>query len=379
VINEEKRKIQEEAFNALEANNFNGIVILPTGTGKTLVLINCLKALYKPGMRVLYACDSQMLRDGGFDEELVKWDAKEYCNIIEKGCYAGLYKRHGEYYDILLADEGDYALTPEYSKFFLNNSFGHIIFVSATLESKKRALAKQIVPIVYEKKIKEIEDKKVVNKANFILIPYLLNPSENRQYVAFNEKFTHLLRENDFTKSEKAKERIKKDLEFLSLQRIHFLAKLDSSAYICRKLLDYLKQKNPESKTLIFCGVTEQADRIAPSFHSGNEDDDNLRRFDDGNITELSVCGKVNRGKNLKSVNTIILENYNKSETLMVQRTGRGRRLDVDEMLDIYVLVPYYKKRRGKQLVNTPTIMWEWLKQAGKNLGIENAKTIYLK
>jgi hypothetical protein len=63
----------------------------------------------------------------------------------------------------------------------------------------------------------------------------------------------------------------------------------------------------------------------------------------------------------------------------MVQRTGRGRRLDVDKMLDIYVLVPYYKKRRGNQLINTPTIMWEWLKQAGKNLGIENAKTILLK
>lgn len=31
MINEEKAKIQQEAFNALEANNFNGIVILPTG------------------------------------------------------------------------------------------------------------------------------------------------------------------------------------------------------------------------------------------------------------------------------------------------------------------------------------------------------------
>jgi superfamily II DNA or RNA helicase len=277
LINEEKAKIQAEAINALETNNFNGAVILPTGTGKTLVLIDCLKKLYKPGMRVLYSCDSQMLRDGGFDEELIKWDAKEFCDIIEKGCYAGLYKKEGEYYDILLADEGDYALTPEYSKLFLNNKFGHIIFVSATLEAKKRTLAREIVPIVYEKKIKEIEDKKVVNKANFILIPYLLNPSENRQYVAFNEKFVHLLREKDTTRSEKAQEKIKRDLEFLNLQRIHFLAKLDSSAYICRKLLGYLKENNPESKTLIFCGITEQADRIAPSFHSGNEEDDNLR------------------------------------------------------------------------------------------------------
>ena len=387
LINEEKVKIQNEAFAALEANNFNGAVILPTGTGKTLVLINCFKALWQPGMRVLYTCDSKKLRDEGFDEELKKWGYEETCKLIEKQCYAGAYKKEGEYYDILLADEGDYALTPAYSKLFLNNKFKHIIFVSATLDAKKRKIAKDIVKVVYEKKIKEIEEKKVVNKANFFLVPYVLNRQENAKYIEFNEKFTKLIQEEPDPKTlgnpellEKWKERKKKNLEFLNLSRIHFLANLDSSAYICRKLIALLDEENPENRVIVFCGLTDQADRICKySFHSGNETEGHFEKFEKGEINKIAVCSKVDRGINVKGVNKMILENYNSSETKLVQRTGRGRRLDVDKILDVYVLVPYFKRMRRGQLVTVPTIMDGWIKSAGRNLGIENAKTIYLK
>lgn len=379
LINEEKVKIQNEAFAALEANNFNGAVILPTGTGKTLVLINCFKALWQPGMRVLYTCDSKKLRDEGFDEELKKWGYEETCKLIEKQCYAGAYKKEGEYYDILLADEGDYALTPAYSKLFLNNKFKHIIFVSATLDAKKRKIAKDIVKVVYEKKIKEIEEKKVVNKANFFLVPYVLNATENRQYVEYNEKFSRLIMSKRAATGKEA-EKIDKALEFLTLSRIHFLANLDSSAYICRKLIALLDEENPENRVIVFCGLTDQADRICKySFHSGNETEGHFEKFEKGEINKIAVCSKVDRGINVKGVNKMILENYNSSETKLVQRTGRGRRLDVDKILDVYVLVPYFKRMRRGQLVTVPTIMDGWIKSAGRNLGIENAKTIYLK
>lgn len=338
-------------------------------------------------MSVLYACDSQMLRDKGFSDELKKWGYDETDKVIEKACYAGAYKKEGEYYDILLADEGDYALTPEYSKLFLNNKFGHIIFVSATLDAKKRKLAKQIAPIVYEKKIKEIEDKGVVNKANFFMVPYLLNQAENAEYIQYNERFVKLIQEEPDARTkanpellEKWKARKQKNLEFLNLSRIHFLAKLDSSAYICKKLLAYLDENYPEAKTLIFCGLTEQADRVCDySYHGGNEKDNNLGLFDEGHIRKISVCSKVNRGINIAGVSKMILENYSKSETILVQRTGRGRRLSVDDILDVYILVPYFKKWTRKGLTTVPTIMADWIKTAGRNLGIENAKTIYLK
>jgi superfamily II DNA or RNA helicase len=381
MINEEKRKIQEEAITSLAEANYRGIVILPTGTGKSLVLIECLKRLYQPGMRVLYTCDSQDLRDKGFDEELVKWDAREYCDKIEKCCYKSAYKKKYEEYDILLADEGDYALTPKYSELFFNNKFKYIIFVSATLDKKKRPLADILLPIVYQKEVKEIEDRKVINKANFIFVPYLLTPKEDAKYKRYNERFSEILnaQPNPFLDAKALKEwqdKKQRDIEFLTFQRLHFLESLESSVHICRRLFKHIYEESPESRVVAFCGQTDQADKICRySYHEKNADVNNLQRFDNGEINYLSVCGKIDRGKNLIGVNKIVLENYNRSETKLVQRTGRGRRLKVDEMLDVYILLPFYTNN-GKP---KPTIMLDWIMEAGKKLGIENAKTLYLK
>jgi superfamily II DNA or RNA helicase len=382
MINKEKLKIQEEAFSALRANNFRGIVILPTGTGKTFVLIECLRALWQPGMRVLYTCDSQLLRDGGFDDELRKWGAEQFIPLIEKKCYAGAYKMEEEYYDILLADEGDYALTPEYSKLFFKNKFKYIIFVSATLDAKKRKIAKEIAPIVYAKKPKEIEDAKVINKSQFFIVPYMLNDKENRTYLMYNERFKAILNEQPppFSNLEQTKQwqdKRQKNLDFLSIDRKHFLASLESSAYICRKLMKELYEQDQKAKMLVFCGLNSQADRVCKySYHSGSEHLNNLEKFDKGEIVALSVCGKVNRGVNINGVKRIIAEHVSRSETAMIQKTGRGRRLDVDDILEVYLLLPYFKTAKGKI---KPTIVEDWIITAARNLGIENRKIYYVK
>jgi superfamily II DNA or RNA helicase len=342
MINEEKLKLQKEAIQALRDNNFNGIVILPTGTGKSFVLIESLKEIYKPGMNVLYTCDSIRLRDIDFNKELIKWGADNYIDKIEKQCYASAYKKEGEQYDIGLFDEGDYALTPEYSKLFTNNKFNHIIFVSATLDSSKKKYADLIAPVVYKKNIKDIEEQKVVNKCQFIIVPYLLNKYENKKYLEFNKSFRNYLVQDQTHV-------IKKRLEFLKIERQHFLAKLESSSYICKKLIQRIKENEPDSKTLIFCGLKEQADKISEySYYTGNEANNNLEKFDKGEIKELVVCGKVNRGINLSGVNNIINENCKQSKTLMIQRTGRGRRLDINDILNIYVPIPYFKPDFGE-------------------------------
>jgi len=371
MINEERRKLQMEALQALRSNDFRGIVILPTGTGKSYVLIEALKELYQPGMSILYTCDSIRLRDIDFDKELQKWDAQEYSELMEKECYATAYKYGGKHYNILLADEGDYGLTPSYSKLFTENTFDHIIFVSATLDKKKRKLAESIVPIVYEKKIDEIEEKGVINKCDIFYVPYLLNKEENDQYLKFNQRFHHLLQDMNPANQ--------KRLEFLTFERLHFLAGLKSSAYICRELMKDLYSKDANTKMLIFCGSTEQADNVCKySYHTKSETDW-LDIFNKGEIPALAVCGKVDRGINLEGVNTIIMEFTTASETKMIQKSGRGRRLKVGEVLRLFFLLPYYKQMKTNKMQQYPTIVLDKIKKACKNIGIENAKTYILK
>lgn len=372
MINEERRKLQLEALQALRDNSFRGIVILPTGTGKSFVLIEALKELYRHGMSVLYTCDSIRLRDSDFDKELEKWDAEEYSFVMEKECYASAYKFKGRHYNILLADEGDYGLTPSYSKIFTENTFDHIIFVSATLEAKKRAIAAEIAPIVYERKLKEIEENKVVNKSQFYYVPYLLNEKENIAYLEYNKRFHHLLNTvSPYTD---------KQLKFLTFERLHFLASLESSAYICRELMKDIRTKNPNARILTFCGVTEQADKICKySYHTKNQENNNLDKFNNGEINEIVVCGKIDRGINLNGVNVAVMENVTSSETKMIQKLGRGKRLGVDEILNVYFLVPYYKQFKMNRVQTYPTIILSKIQKACRNMGIENAKTYILK
>jgi len=343
-MNEEKRKIQLEALAALEKNNYNGIVLIPTGGGKSYVLIESLRRLYKPGMKVLYTCDSRRLRDEDFNAELQKWGCGKYCDLIDRECYASACKKKEEHYDVLLADEGDASLSPIYANLYRNNTFTHIIFVSATLEANKRTMAKEIAPIIYEKKLKEIEEREVVNKSQLYYVPYRLSDKENNEYLKFNSRYTNLLKQPD---SKNRAERLK----FLTFERIHFLAGLESSVYICKKLLAELRQK-ANARILVFCASTDQADKICEySYHGKNEKDDNLNKFNNGEIQEAAVCGKINRGVNLNGVNHIIMESVTNSETRSTQQTGRGKRLPIDEILSIYFPVPYYTKPWAK---NTP-------------------------
>ena len=47
-MNEAKDLIQKEAIDALRKNNFNGLVLLPTGLGKGRILVeSCLELGYK--------------------------------------------------------------------------------------------------------------------------------------------------------------------------------------------------------------------------------------------------------------------------------------------------------------------------------------------
>lgn len=375
MINEERRKIQLEALDALRSNNYKGIIILPTGTGKSYVMIEALREIYKPGMSVLYTCDSRRLRDTDFDKELDKWGASEYSALMEKECYASAYKKRGEHYDILLADEGDYGLTPEYSKLFFENTFDYIIFVSATLEPTKRQIAKDIAPVVYERMVREIEEKGVVNKTQFWYVPYLLNPKENAMYLEYNKRFTHLL--NDPQAHTKT---IKNKLQFLSLERLHFLAGLESSAYICTRLIEDIHKNNANAKILIFCGTTDQADKVSKySYHTKNQKEGWLDKFNDGDVMEVAVVGKVDRGINLEGANTVVMETVTGSETKMIQKFGRGKRLSVDEVLQAFILIPYFRPQFPKGAKPKPTVVLQKIHRACAKLGIENAKTYILK
>jgi superfamily II DNA or RNA helicase len=103
MINEQKSIIQDEAFEALKENGFNGAAIIATGIGKAKLLVDCIKHLQPKS--VLYLCDSEDNRDKTFPDELLKWGTPHIFEIVDRYCYQTAYKFEGREYDLLLADK----------------------------------------------------------------------------------------------------------------------------------------------------------------------------------------------------------------------------------------------------------------------------------
>jgi hypothetical protein len=109
------------------------------------------------------------------------------------------------------------------------------------------------------------------------------------------------------------------------------------------------------------------------AYHSLNGEDHLLDDFHTGKIKLLAVVDKVNRAVNINQIRHIIHESVGSSKTKLTQRTGRGQRLDVDEVLSVYFLVPHFISMWGER---KPTIVLQWILDAAEDMDLTKCKTI---
>lgn len=362
----EKDKLLKEGLAAFKKANYNGIALLPTGVGKGKLMIEIAKLLNPPD--ITYLCNTQLLRDKMFKDELYKWDAAYLLDRMELQCYQTARKWVNRRSSLLLADEFDAALTPEYIKAITNNVYDHKILVSATLDDAKRRKALKIAPIIFERNLIEVIEKDVLNNINFYIVNYDLTPIENGKYLSYNSRFRILL--NDYRSHT-----VENQLQWLQIQRKQFMQRLGSSAEVTKWLLANLRPKN--EKVLVFCGLSEQADKVCKySFHSNNGNIQVFNDFEAGIIKEAAVVDKVDRGLNIDQIRHIIFESLGSSKTRLTQRIGRGMRLEAHEFLNVYIPVPYFTDNWGHR---KPTIVQNWLIDATKDMDLSRAKTINYK
>lgn len=352
--------ILTEIIETVKENDYNGILIVPTGGGKSRAMIEIAKEL-KP-QNILYLCDNTELRDKTFKDELYKWDASYLIPYIDFACYQTACKWKDKHYDLLLADEFDFSLTPKYSQVYFNNTFDKKILVSATLDYDKRNLSKKIAPIIYERKQQNLIDDNVLNKIQPFIINYDLLPNENKKYLEYNNTFSKILSNKDNRSS----------IEFLKIRRKQFLSSLNSSVKVTKWLISTLSEK-----TLIFSGLSSQADKIHyNTYHSINNNKDAFELFNSGKENVLVVVEKITRGVNTEGIRNVIHESPGRSKTKLIQKTGRGMRLGVDETLNVFYLIPYFNHPlQGKR----PTIVKNWVDLATEDLDMSKAKIIEYK
>lgn len=330
---------------------------------------------------IWYLCNSTDLRDRDFKKELVAWEADHLEDRITFMCYQTAYKLKNQQVDIVIADEFDYSLTPEYYNVYKNNSFKHQIFTTAYIAGDKMQYVKDIsVPIVYRKTLQEVEDKDVLNKSKYYFVNFLMSDQEVKTYWYHSNKIKELqgeLRQLQFELKidYKRVKWVQHKLKTAARNRKMFLNSLESSAHNCRRLMRDIYNTDKSCKIITFCELTSQADLVCKyTYHTASEDN-NLEKFRNDEIQALAVCGKINRGVNISGVNNVIFESCNQSKTQLIQRLGRGKRLKNDEILTVYFLIPCYIE--GGKLKSTK--VRDWIINASEGIDLSNAETYKFK
>lgn len=355
-IDSARGRIQAEALQALRNSNFRGSAIIPTGGGKTRVMVMAAQELVDSGKveTVLYTCDNQRLRDIDFRAEVLKWGSQELLDRMELMCYQSACKLKDKHYDLLLADEADFSITPAFSRLYTQNHFKHKILVTGTVTPEKRDFINKVAPIVYEKSIGELEQAGVLNKTKYFKVAYMLSTEENKQYVSFQKQFS------------KAYEDKKQSyVDYLIKKRRHFLCNLESCIGVTKAVIR--KVYWPDMKLLVFGQSQAILDATLPdTYHTGNQKNRNIDRFNNGEIPALGLIGKADRGVNFTCLpNTVIYQAPTASKTKFLQKNGRLKRLSSDTLAYAFFLVPYYQEKGSDgQLITKPTVVDRWVDQS---------------
>ncbi|WP_428743108.1 helicase-related protein [Tenacibaculum sp.] len=401
----------------LESDRVNTL-ILGTGYGKSRVAMLILQELFNSGeltknSKILLLSNSERLRDTSWKDDFNKWGFNWIWDIVRTECYQTVYKWEESDWDFVIADEIDFSITEEYVKFFGNNQYSMLLGLTGYVAESKRSLLDSIAPILVEYSTQDAQEDGLLNQTQITFISFDLSQnktdievkykkngkemsftqSENDAYdYAENQcnilwgKLDALNKDPDVSlglDSEKIAERnkISYKLKRAQAQRKDILYNSKASVQTAKDLIELLL-KHPDNKIITFSALTDQADRINEiTYHGKNKkvNFDVLEKLSEGKIRSVGVCKAINRGENIMGLNSLIQESYDGSTTQFTQKHGRGTRLNPNEVMNMYIFLPFYYKKvkspenhGGNTHVRRPTQAVKWAEDMLSDFKVNN-------
>jgi superfamily II DNA or RNA helicase len=389
----------------LESDRKNTIVV-GTGVGKSKIAMIILESLFESGdldknSKILLTIDNTHLRDENWEEDFKKWGLHHIWKQIQAECYQTTCKWKNTEWDLVIADEIDFSLTPVFKKLYTKNQLSMVLGMTGYVDPKKMELLDTIAPVITEYSTQDAQADGILNSTQLVFVEYDLSKNHKDFVVKYKDSNGQ---EKSFTQSEneayayiedkcnilygkisrleidpevafntdptKVKElsNLKYQYNKAIADRKDLLYKGIGSKVYTQTLISKVLE-NPNNKILIFSMWTEQADAISEhTYHGKNKKDNkNLSKLSNDEIRVLGVCKAVNRGINLVGVNNMIMESYDGSKTQFTQRHGRGMRLKPNQKMFLYIMLPYYYKKvqnpedkNSKISVRRPTQMVKW-------------------
>lgn len=376
-LNKQRDKLQIEIYKSWVDNDRQGLIIGGTGIGKGRIGIMSVddQLKEKPSARIMIFAPTHVIINT-WKDEFRKWGLEKYIERITFNCYNSSVKFVGEEFDLVIADEFHCALTPVYSKFFLENKINRLLCLTATIDGKeKEKLLSKITKVIYTKPSDAAAEEGLVNEVQHIAIYYDLDERKNIK-VANSKGGLYVSEKDNYNLYDKMFKKAKGDLFDLGYTSLgknaFFLVKnhripvghkqilyryitsmrkrkdilllSDTSARISKFLSSELKREKSEikkiiniqpEKILIFAELTDQIKKITENcVHSKQSEKTNkevIGSFNNGEIDILGSCKSLTMGVNLTGANVAIYDSYFSSKTNAQQRAGRSRRIATDQ------------------------------------------------
>ena len=193
MLNELKNKIQQEALVKWLENEKKGVVILPTGVGKTILALHALYTMDKNDLTHVFLAETterkkDLLNDIKLYNKLFNVDVTNDYNL-KFYCYQTVYKWKDKEFGLVIGDECHDSFSPKYSQFYFNNKYQAFIGLSATIDRKtkyeengqiftKGDILDKIASIVFKYSINEAQKDNVSRKLNIYVINHQLEEVE---------------------------------------------------------------------------------------------------------------------------------------------------------------------------------------------------------
>lgn len=368
-----KDEQQRKALNNWWKAGAKGSIIAGTGFGKSRCGVLAMKHVLKEGGRGLLLVPTTQLQDQ-FAEEFYKWEAEHILDRIDILCYQSAYKLTDEHYDIVVCDEIHLGISPEYRKFFKQNTYDRILCMTATIpeEEEYRNYLMRLAPIRYHISLDECVSLGLVAPYEVICVPLELNDEDKAAYKKAQNKFVQAkYRIGDFDTFSAAKLILAKKMPGdAGAAKMFFNAIGERKKVVQHATVKLEEAKNviskyPDEKVLVFSGTNKFTDDMADhlgglAYHSGHtkkQREGILDEFRGGGNKILCSTQALNQGFDVPDAGVGVITGLVSKSLPMIQRVGRLLRLSTPGKVGkIYIL--YIKDSQEEK----------WLRAAVKSL-----------
>ncbi len=375
-----KDEEQKKAINAWAKRKFTGSIIAGTGFGKSRCgVIAAGKTLHTTDTAKAIVLVPTTQLQAQFEEEFIKWGYEHVLDRVEIICYASAYKLKNQHYDVVVCDEVHLGLSPEYRKFFENNTWNKLLCMTATPpeEIEYKDILYKLAPVCYRIDLDKCVELGLVSPYEIMCKPIELTDVEKQEYDKANKAFVYskyIL--GQFDAFDRARHIMGPGKNTASGQDKAAAVQFYRAIRGRKTVVDHADGKVAElqklvinnigEKMLVFGGSNEFTNKLAEAtdtfsavYHSGKtkkQKEQALKDFRSGEKPVLCSTKALNQGFDVADATMAVICGLTSKSLTMIQRVGRIVRYQEGKIGKIFIL--YVKDSQEEK----------WLKSSVKNL-----------